>query len=186
MLWWLGVGIVLVVLVGIYLSWTAGRLDRLHNRVGAAWASLDAQLVRRAAVAGEIAHAATVRGLLPVDACADLATTAGRALDAPSEERAAAENDLGRTLRRTLDPKAQAAIGADIEMAPLLAALDAAMTKVVLARRFHATAIEDTSALRNSRVVRWFHLAGRAPYPKYFDIDDTPVPLSTSTVSGPR
>jgi len=179
-------GVVLLVLIGVYLSWTAGRLDRLHNRVTAAWASLDAQLVRRAAVAGEIAHAATVRGLLPADGCVELAATAGRALDATQEERAAAENDLGRTLRRTLDSKAQEAIGSDIEMAPLLAALDAAMTKVVLARRFHSTAIEDTVALRNTRVVRWFRLAGSAPYPKYFDIDDTPVPLLSSTVSGPR
>jgi hypothetical protein len=178
--------VVLLVLIGIYLSWTAGRLDRMHNRVTAAWASLDAQLVRRAAVAGEIAHAATVRGLLPADGCVELAATAGRALDAIQEERAAAENDLGRTLRRTLDSKAQEAIGSDIEMAPLLAALDAAMTKVVLARRFHSTAIEDTVALRKTRVVRWFRLAGSAPYPKYFDIDDTPVPLPRSTVSGPR
>jgi hypothetical protein len=182
----LGASVVLVVLVGIYLSWTAGRLDRMHNRVGAAWASLDAQLVRRAAIAGEIAHAATVRGLLPADSCVELATTAARALDAIPDERAAAENDLGRTLRRTLDAHAQETIGADIEMAPLLSALETAMTKVVLARRFHATAIEDTVALRKTRVVRWFHLAGRASYPKYFDIDDTPVPLSTSTVSGPR
>jgi hypothetical protein len=185
-LWILTATFALVVLFGGYLSWTAGRLDRMHNRVTAAWASLDAQLVRRAAVAGEIAHAATVRGLLPVDGCADLATTAGRALDAATDERAAAENDLGHTLRRTLDGKAQEAIGADIEMAPLLAALETAMTKVVLARRFHATAIEDTVALRNTRVVRWFRLAGSAAYPKYFDIDDTPVPLSTSTVLGPH
>jgi hypothetical protein len=178
--------VVVLVLVGVYLSWTAGRLDRLHNRIAAAWASLDAQLVRRAAVAAEIAHAATVRGLLPVDACADLTTTAGHALDASREDRVAAENDLGRTLRRALDPKAQQAIGADVEMAPLLAALEIAMTKVVLARRFHATAVEDTIALRNSRVVRWFRLAGRAAYPAYFDIDDTPVPLSSSTVLGPH
>jgi hypothetical protein len=185
-LWFLGTGVVLVVLIGIYLSWTAGRLDRLHNRVSAAWASLDAQLVRRAAVAGEIAHAATVRRLVPADDCVDLAMTSAHALDAVPDERAAAENDLGRTLRRVLDSKAQEAIGADIEMAPLLAALDTAMTKVVLARRFHSTAIEDTVALRKTRPVRWFRLAGSAEYPKYFDIDDTPVPLSSSTVSGPR
>jgi hypothetical protein len=182
----IGAVAVLLVLIGVYLSWTAGRLDRLHNRVGAAWASLDAQLVRRAAVAGEIAHAATVRGLLSAECCAEVATTATRALDATPDERAAAENDLGRTLRRALDAKGQEAISADIEMAPLLQALETAMTKVVLARRFHATAIEDTVALRKSRVVRWFHLAGRASYPKYFDIDDTPVPLSSSPVSGPR
>jgi hypothetical protein len=180
------VGIVVVVLVGVYLSWTAGRLDRLHNRTSAAWASLDAQLVRRAAIAGEIAHAAPGRGLLSAHACADLALTASQARDATPAERAAAENDLGRTLRRALDGPAQDAIAGDVEMAPLVAALDTAMTKVVLARRFHATAIEDTLALRNSRLVRWFRLAGHAPLPKYFDIDDTPVPLSRSAVSGPH
>src|SRR3954447_24699681 len=99
----LAAAIVVAVLIGEYLSWTAGRLDRLHNRVNAAWASLDAQLVRRAAIAGEIAHAATVRGLLPADSCGDLAATSGSALDATPEERAAAENDLGRTLRSALD-----------------------------------------------------------------------------------
>jgi hypothetical protein len=183
---WLVVGFVLVALIGIYLSWTAGRLDRLHNRTAAAWASLDAQLVRRAAVSGEIAHAGTVRGLLPADACAELAATSARALDARPEDRAAAENDLGRTLRAVLDPTAQDKITGDLELAPLLAALEAAMTKVVLARRFHATAIEDTLALRNSRVVRWFRLAGSASLPKYFDIDDTPVELSISTPSRPH
>lgn len=182
----LSVVAVLLVLLGGYLSWTAGRLDRLHNRVDAAWGSLDAQLVRRAAIAGEIAHAATVRGLLAPEACADLAATSGRALDAPADDRAAAENDLGRTLRRALDVKAQAAIAADVEMSPLLAALETAMTKVMLARRFHATAVEDTVTLRKARVVRWFRLAGGAPYPKHFDIDDTPVVLSSSTVLGPH
>ena len=40
-----------LLLVAVYISWTAGRLDRLHARVDAAWAGLDAALVRRAAAA---------------------------------------------------------------------------------------------------------------------------------------
>ena len=40
-----------LVLVAVYTSWTAGRLDRLHARVDAAWAALDAAMVRRAAAA---------------------------------------------------------------------------------------------------------------------------------------
>ena len=46
---------VVVVVVALYLSWTAGRLDRLHARIDAARAALDAQLLRRASVAQEMA-----------------------------------------------------------------------------------------------------------------------------------
>jgi hypothetical protein len=60
------------------------------------------------------------------------------------------------------------------------------MTKVMLARRFHATAVEDTTALRRKRPVRWFRLAGSAPFPAYFDIDDTPVSRSISTAVRPH
>jgi hypothetical protein len=39
-----------------YLSFLAGRLDRLHNRVETSWANLDGLLQRRAAIAIEIAR----------------------------------------------------------------------------------------------------------------------------------
>lgn len=41
-----------------YLSYTAARLDRLHARVEGSLAALDAQLVRRAEVALELANGA--------------------------------------------------------------------------------------------------------------------------------
>ena len=47
--------LVVLVAIGLYLSWTAGRLDRLHARIDAARAALDAQLLRRASVAQELA-----------------------------------------------------------------------------------------------------------------------------------
>ncbi|MCW2667162.1 MAG: hypothetical protein JWN57_2124, partial [Frankiales bacterium] len=47
--------VALVVVLALYVTWTAGRLDRLHARVDAAWAALDAQLVRRAAAARAVA-----------------------------------------------------------------------------------------------------------------------------------
>ena len=53
----IAVGVVLFVLGVLYVSWTAGRLDRLHARVDAAWAALDAALVRRAAAARAVAVA---------------------------------------------------------------------------------------------------------------------------------
>jgi hypothetical protein len=174
-------------LIGVYLSWTAGRLDRMHTRTNAAWASLDAQLVRRAAVAAELAHEAAPRGLLGADAAAALESAAQRAVEAGTgPERAVVENALGRALRDALADPVGDVLSGDAGLAPVLAALDAAMTKVVLARRFHATAVEDTFALRRTRVVRWFRLAGSAPLPAYFDIDDTPATLRISTAAGPR
>ena len=47
--------LVAVAIIGVYVSWRAGRLDRLHARVEAARAALDAALVRRSAVALELA-----------------------------------------------------------------------------------------------------------------------------------
>lgn len=48
--------IALIVIFAIwYLSYSATRLDRLHNRVETSWANLDGLLQRRAAVALEIA-----------------------------------------------------------------------------------------------------------------------------------
>ena len=48
--------VALIVIFAIwYLSYSATRLDRLHNRVETSWANLDGLLQRRAAVALEIA-----------------------------------------------------------------------------------------------------------------------------------
>jgi hypothetical protein len=47
---WVVAAVAAVLAFGVYLSWTAGRIDRLHARIDAARAALDAQLVRRASV----------------------------------------------------------------------------------------------------------------------------------------
>src|SRR5690242_21087175 len=82
------------ILIGVYVSWRAGRLDRLHTRVVTARASLEAALLRRSAVALELAAC----GLL------DPATSlllAGAAHDARAagEPNELAESDLTRALR---------------------------------------------------------------------------------------
>jgi len=41
--------------VGVYVSWRAGRIDRMHTRVDMAHAALDAALLRRSSVALELA-----------------------------------------------------------------------------------------------------------------------------------
>ncbi len=151
-----------VVLLASYVTWTAGRLDRMHARVDAAWAALDAQLVRRAAAARAL------RSQLPAGPAAralDAAATAS--LDAGPAGREAVENDLSRAL------KAAAALVPDYTS---LTELETASTRVGLARSFHNTAVTDTRGLRRRRLPRALRLAGRRAMPTYFDIDDTVLP----------
>src|SRR3954470_2112159 len=76
--WMLTVLAVLLVL-GWYLAYSAGRLDRLHHRVETLRAALDAQLARRAAAAVEAAPLLDpATGLLLADAATE-ALAAGEA-----------------------------------------------------------------------------------------------------------
>ena len=147
-----------VVLVGVYISWTAGRLDRLHARVDASWAALDAALVRRAAAARALVP------LLPPDVGARLDAAAHDSLEGGEDGREAVENALTRALRSAVP-----ALPADAD----LAELESAATKVGLARSFHNAAVEDTRALRCRRLPRVLRLAGHRRMPTYFEIDDT-------------
>lgn len=160
-----------VTLIGFYLSWTAGRLDRLHNRIDAARSALDAQLVRRSAVALELATC----GLLDPAAALLIAGAAHEAREAPDLDRELAESDLSRALRAALDQPDQAAeLRADRSGAELLGELDAAAHRVVMARRFHNDAVRATRAVRTKRHVRYLRLAGHASQPVSFECDDVP------------
>ncbi len=148
--------VALVVANALWLVATANRLDRLHVRMDAGWAALDAALARRAVVARTVA-ASVLRGedAEVLRAAADLAELA------PRPERESAENELTRRLadvdRRTL-PAGLADELADAE------------ERVVIARRVYNDAVRDTLALRRRRRVRYFRLAGRARRPEYFEI----------------
>jgi len=153
----------LVVLVGLYITWTAGRLDRMHARVDAAWAALDAQLVRRAAAA---------RDLLPHLPAGEQATVLGEraaaALAAGDQGRDVVENALTRALRSVAPmlPDTPTAAAA-------LAEVEAASERVGLARSFHNSAVEGTRSLRRRRLPRLLRLAGHRALPTFFDIDET-------------
>jgi hypothetical protein len=151
--------LVVLVLLGAYVTWTAGRLDRLHARVDAAWSALDAQLVRRAAAA---------RALVPYVAdpavAAQLDHAAHVAVDAGQSDRESVENALSRALR--------SAVPLVAEPAPL-EELQAAASKVALARSFHNAGVKDTRTLRWRRIPRLLRLAGHREMPSYFEIDDT-------------
>lgn len=151
--------------LGFYVTWTAGRLDRLHARVDASWAALDAQLVRRAAAARAVAaHLEDPR------TAAQLDTAASAALEGGVEDRENLENDLSRALKAALpllvhDDAGEAA----------RAELETASTRVGLARSFHNHAVKDTRAVRLRRMPRALRLAGHRELPLFFEIDDTAI-----------
>jgi hypothetical protein len=162
---------VLLVLFGLYLSWTATRLDRLHVRFDAARAALDAQLLRRSTAALEIARS----GLLDPATALILAAGGREAQAADEDEREAAESALTRDLRAAFDDPGQAAhVRAGRGGPELLDELGRAMRRVQLARRFHNESVRAVRQLRSHRMVRVFRLAGRAPDKPNFEIDDDP------------
>ncbi|WP_455604379.1 hypothetical protein [Cellulosimicrobium funkei] len=192
---------VLVLVVAALAAWllwvAASRLDRLHRKVMASRLALDAQLVRRASAAvdlaasgeldpassvlvAEAAHAVLdddaaarrlreqVPGLVPADG-----PRPRRLLGGMAESRALAESDLTATLRSALEDADDLA---EVRSVPagdeLLATLSAAWYRAQLARRFHNEAVAQALRVRSKWWVRLFHLAGHAPMPVTVELDD--------------
>jgi hypothetical protein len=161
----------LLLVAGVYLSWTAGRLDRLHHRVESARAALDAQLVRRSAVAMELATC----GLLDPASALLIADAAHEARQAEGDDQSPAESDLSKALRASLDsPEQFEELSGTVEGRLLMQELEGAGRRVVMARRFHNDAVRAARALRRKRHVRYLRLAGHAPAPATFECDDAP------------
>jgi hypothetical protein len=174
---WLVVAVVVAVLLTMWVTFTLTRLDRLHARVDAAQAAMDAQLVRRAAALQHVAE--SLDSGLPDDLRSGYDDIAKRALNSTraDAERQAVENAVGRAvgelaaLPQPLRPDAAAE-------------LQEAAARVLIARRFYNDAVRDTRALRGRRMPRLFRMAGRRPMPQFFDIDDT-VPNRPSVPARP-
>lgn len=168
--WWFWV-LVAVIVLGAYVGSTSNRLDRLHARLDAARAALDAQLLRRSAVTLEIAAS----GFLDPATSVLLAGAAHEARAVGADAREVDESELSAALRAAFDePDAAAALASDHAGTELLSELEAAATKVPLGRRFYNDAVRANLALRKHRIVRWLHLAGRVPAPTFFEMDDEP------------
>ncbi|HET6214836.1 MAG TPA: hypothetical protein VFE14_18355 [Micromonosporaceae bacterium] len=154
-MWWVVGVVVAIVLIATYLTWTAGRVDRLHARAAAAARALDAHLVRRAAAAAVLAE----ERLPPDGGAPDVYAAARAALDARPDEREAAENDLTHLLRKvSLRPEEGVVV---------------ASRRVALARQVHNDVVRDALAVRRRPLVRVLGLTRRHPTPTYFDVDDT-------------
>ncbi|MGH3325454.1 MAG: hypothetical protein ACRDOV_13690 [Streptomyces sp.] len=170
-----------VLLIGVYLSWTAGRLDRLHARIDAARAALDAQLLRRASVAQELSTA----GVLDPAASIVLYQSAHDARQAEEDQREVAESELSQALRAVFAETGQVdAVRAAPGGEEAAAELTAAVRRVPMARRFHNDAVRAARALRRHRTVRWLRLAGYAPFPLAFEMDDEPPPALADRANG--
>lgn len=166
--------VTLLLALGVWLTWLrASRLDRLHRKVASTRATLDNQLVRRAAVAAELASS----GLLdPVSSVlvAEGAFEALEARDWEGSQREEVESSLSQTLRTVLaDPGEVAALAASGEGGRLLEELARAWYRVQLARRFHNEAVAQAQRVRRKLAVRVFRLAGHAPVPQTVEIDDS-------------
>jgi hypothetical protein len=170
------VGVVLV-LTAVYISWRAGRLDRLHIRLELAREALDVALVRRAAVSLELAAS---RILDPATSLV-LASAAHEARTAGPEEREHAESDLSRTLRAVADQERfREKLHESAGGAGLLEELDAAVAKVVYSRSFFNNAVGVTRTAQRRWLARTLRLAGRTEYPRFFEIDDSPPESMTA------
>ncbi|MEY9873412.1 hypothetical protein ABH931_002894 [Streptacidiphilus sp. MAP12-33] len=165
---WIWIALV-VVAFGLYLSWTAGRLDRLHARIDAARAALDAQLLRRASGALELATST----MLDPAASIVLYQAAHAARTAQDEQREVAESELSQALRAVFAEQEQVD---ELTSLPgggdALVELGEAVRRVPMARRFHNDSVRAARAVRRHRLVRLFRLAGRAPFPLAFEMDD--------------
>jgi len=163
--------VAVLILLGVYVSWRATRIDRLHVRLETARAVLDAALVRRAAVALELAAS---RQLDPATSLL-LAAAAHEARIADADNREFAESDLSRALRAVVDqPDFRRTLADREDGAALLDDLDAAVRKVSYARSFYNNAVTATRTARRKLLPRVLPLSGRAPLPEFFEIDDAP------------
>jgi len=170
---WLALVLALIAALGLWLSWTANRLDRMHHRLEVARASLDTQLLHRSSTALELATSGALdpaRSLLLVDVAHQ-----ARAVDPADME--SAESDLSQALRAVFaDADEVRALQSAPDVGPLVDELAGDCRKVELARRFHNDVVGSARALRSRRRVRWLRLAGRAAQPATVDLDDAPPP----------
>jgi hypothetical protein len=176
-----------LVLMCVYVSWRAGRLDRLHHRVDAARTALDLALVRRSSSAYELASS----GLLDPATSLLLADAARRTKDGDGPDavvhgtsggggardsalsRELAESDLSRALRAAFSqPEFRESLVA-VDGAPeLVGEVEAAAHQVFLARKFYNDIAARTIEARGRPLAQVFQLAGHAPRPAFFEMDD--------------
>jgi len=174
-LFYIALVILAVVIMSVYVSWRAGRLDRLHHRTDGARTGLDLALVRRSSAAYELASS----GLLDPATSLLLEDAVRRTKENGKREdvfdRELAESDLTRALRAAFtQPEFRSSLTGNEGAEDLVAGVEAAARQVFLARKFYNDIVARTLEARRRPLVRVFRLAGHAPQPVFFEMDDLP------------
>jgi hypothetical protein len=166
---WIVLILVIGMLLGTYLVWTAGRVDRLHWRVEASRAVLDARLLRRSGAALDLAGT----GLLDPASAVLVADAASRARTVEEAGREQAESELTEALGAALaDPEYTRSLRSRPGADATLDELTAACREAGHARRFHNDTVRAARRLRRKVLVRWLGLAGHASWPETVELDD--------------
>jgi hypothetical protein len=190
--------------VGVYVSWRAGRIDRLHARVDMARVALDVTLLRRSSVAQELATsglldpatslllAGAVHGTRPggFGGMASPQEQGGSGGDRPPETtprpRDLAESDLTRALRAAFSqPDFRASLSDKEGADELLAEVEEAAHQVFLARKFYNDLVAVTRDARRRPLARVLRLSGRAKAPVFFEMDDSLIADRPGASLGP-
>jgi len=163
---------VLVAIAGAiwYLSYQAGRLDRLHHRIEVTELALHGQLVRRGGIVAELA---AVPGIDPA-----LSVLWGQAAhealilsEVSSPQRTQVEDELTNILVMTLDEVEEVnEIRCNPHASLLLDELLQVSERIKMSQQFHTDAVRDCLEIREQFIVRFFRLAGRAKAPVPVDL----------------
>src|SRR6516162_9224003 len=174
--------VAVALLAGVYVSWRAGRIDRLHARVEMARTALDVTLLRRSSVALELATS----GLLD-PATSLLLAGAVHGTRSESRPRDLAESDLTRALRAAFSqPDFRSSMSGKEGADELLAEVEEATHQVFLARKFYNDVVALTRDARNRPLARLLRLSGNAPAPVFFEMDDSLIAdLPSATLAPP-
>jgi hypothetical protein len=180
--------VAVALLIGVYVSWRAGRIDRLHARVEMARAALDVTLLRRSSVALELATSGLLDPATSLLLAAAVHATRPRL---PPEEtdisrpRDLAESDLTRALRAAFSqPDFRSSLSAKEGADELLGEVEAAAHQVFLARKFYNDMVSVTRDARRRPLARVLRLSGNAQAPEFFEMDDSLIADKASASLG--
>jgi hypothetical protein len=161
--------------IALYCVFTARRLDRLHARIDAAATAFDAQLRKRtvavAVLAEELPPAVAGSMRAALSATADVSGLA--------HDREVVENLLSRRLAHLADDQP----GRFLAPTPAAVNVHDDALRASIARRFYNDTVRDALVVRDRRTVRWLRLAGHAPHPAYFEMDDEELPTPAISVA---
>ena len=152
-----------ILLIIWYLTFSATRLDRLHQRVETSWANLDAILQRRASLALELTH------FPETDPAGNLLLTsaAHHARAADISVRSEAESSLTAAL---LLLRQESWL---VEKYPdVFEELDQITERLKVGISLHVEGVSAARARRSKLIYRIFRLAGKAPLPVRYAFED--------------